>query len=200
MTRPLGVAMLVVSLVPINCVTAHGARHLAGLHTSALPFAASSMPSGYGIQVRLEGSATVRDDWLYVVVPTGSVRTYQGTADAWDLMVRAGLATCTDKGAWRIVSESRAVRIAPLIGMTRDDAMLDTTVRAFKDTLRLDLGVPRTTTLDRSWLTFELAWPIQSVLARYTLSANGTLTPVSERTDAKRPSAVCGATSGRRPR
>src|SRR5690348_7535757 len=164
-----------------SCATAHGVRGVATASPAPVQFAASSMPSGYGIQLRLEGSAVVRGHWLYVVVPTGSVRTYQGTADAWDLMVRAGLVVCDGHGKGRLVSESRAERIAPLVGLTRDSAVLDTTVRVFRDTLRLDLGIPDGTQLDRAWLIFEPAWPVGGALATYTMSARTMLAPSSHR-------------------
>ncbi|HEX5436657.1 MAG TPA: hypothetical protein VFW98_05840 [Gemmatimonadaceae bacterium] len=184
------------AIVAIGCAAMHGGSGMASAPTGDILFAASSMPSAYGIQMRLEGSAAVRGDWLYIVVPTGLVRTYQGTADAWDLMLRAGLATCSGTGKWRLVSESRAARIAPLVGLTREHAMLDTTVRAFNDTLRLDLGVPQGTKLDRAWLTFELAWPIEGVLATYTLPGNSSLATPTRRweTGAQRPADVlCGS-------
>lgn len=151
-----------------------------------MPVVTGAMPSAYGIQIRLEGSAALRDGWLYVVVPKGAVRTYQGTAPAWDLMLRAGLAACMGDHEPALVSESRAARIAPLIGLTRDSSMLDTTTRVFKDTLRLDLGVPRGIDLERSWVTFELSWPIESVLATYTLPTAATLGRSSPDEEAKR--------------
>lgn len=177
MTKPPGAAALLLSIITLACATTHGASTLADVHPAPIPFAASSMPSVYGVQTRIEGSVVIRDDWLYIVVPTGSVRTYQGTTQAWDLMLRAGLATCAGNGHWRLVSESRAARIAPLVGLTPDSAVLDTTRRTFRDTLRLDLGVPRGTRLDRAWLTFELAWPIGGALATYTVPASAVLAP-----------------------
>lgn len=186
-------AAISLSSFAIGCTTTHQAAQLSNAQAVVIPISASSMPSGYGIQLRLEGSAVVRDDWLYVKMPTGSVRTFQGTADAWDLMLRAGLATCTGKGQWQIVSESRAARIAPLVGLTRDSAMLDTTVLTFSDTLRLDLGVPRGTNMERTWLTFEVAWPIQSVLATYTLPTGAALTASRRRWNARRTANIlCG--------
>lgn len=187
MSKPQILTVISLSIFAIACATTHPASSVD--HTTVVPISASSMPSGYGIQLRLEGSAVVRDDWLYLVVPTGSVRTFQGTADAWDLMIRAGVATCTGKGTWQVVSESRAARIAPLVGLTRDSAVLDTTIRAFSDTLHLDLGVPRGTKMERAWLTFEVAWPIQSVLAEYTLSTGAALTTSGERWNAARTAA-----------
>lgn len=162
-----------------GCASTHAGSGGGESPSPAIPFAASSMPSAYGIQLRLEGSIVERDGWLYVTAPVGSVRTYQGTADVWDLMVRAGLAVCDGRGTWRLVSESRAARIAPLVGFTRDSAVLDTTVRVLTDTLRLDLGVPKGTELERARLTFEPVWPIGGALATYTLPARAALSPSS---------------------
>ncbi|HEY9450126.1 MAG TPA: hypothetical protein VIQ60_10240 [Gemmatimonadaceae bacterium] len=184
MNRLCVIAVIPLYIFAIGCATTP--RAPSSDHRPAIPISASSMPSGYGVQLRLSGSAVVRDDWLYVEVPAGSVRTYQGTTDAWDLMIRAGLARCTGKGKWRIVSESRAARIAPLVGLTRDSSMLDTNVRVFSDTLHLDLGVPRGTDMQRAWVTFEIAWPFQSVLAEYTLPTGAVLASPSERQEAAR--------------
>ena len=179
MNRLRVIAVIPLYIFALDCATTPRAPSFD--NRPAIPINASSMPSGYGVQLRLDGSAVVRDDWLYVKVPAGSVRTYQGTTDAWDLMIRAGLATCTGKGKWRIVSESRAARIAPLVGLTRDSSTLDTNVRVLSDTLHLDLGVPRGTDMRRAWVTFEIAWPFQNVLAEYTLPTGVVLASPSER-------------------
>lgn len=141
------------------------------------PVAISSLRTVYGIQMQLDGSVTRRGDWLYFVAPAGSIRTYQGTAPAWDLTLRAGVTTCTADRGWVVVSQSRAARLAPLVGFTRDSSLLDTTGRHFRDTLRLDLGVPPGTDLGRSRLTFELAWPIESSIASYSVDADAPLSP-----------------------
>ena len=137
--------------------------------------AVSSLRSVYGIQLDAAGTVSRRDDWLYVVVPTGSVRTYQGTAPAWDLMLSVGLATCTAPRRSDVVAQSVPIRVAPAIGFTRDSSLLDTTRREFRDTLRFTVGVPPGTKLDRSWLTFELSWPIESTVATYSLDDRTTL-------------------------
>lgn len=136
------------------------------------PVAITSLRTVYGIQMQLDGSVTRRGDWIYVVAPAGSIRTYQGTAPAWDLTLRTGLTTCTPDRGWVVVSQSRAARLAPLVGFTRDSSLLDTTSQHFRDTLRLDLGVPPGTDLGRSRLTFELAWPIESSIASYSVDAD----------------------------
>jgi hypothetical protein len=170
------VALLPTLFLAAGCATVAASAPTADAPTDTIPVSASSLRSAYGVQLRLDGRAVLRDGWLYVELRSGSVRTYQGTTDAWDLAVRAGLAACDGKGGWKLVSESRAARIAPLIGLSRDSATIDTTLRAFADTLRLDLGVPRGVQMDRTWLTVEVAWPIQSVIADYTLTASGQLT------------------------
>lgn len=151
------------------CATTSAARPVTA------PVAISSLRTVYGIQMHLDGSVTRRGDWLYVVAPTGSIRTYQGTAPAWDLTLRAGLTTCTADRGWTVVSQSRAARLAPLVGLTRDNSLLDTTGRSFRDTLRLDLGVPPGTDLGQSRLTFELEWPIESSIASYAVDADAPL-------------------------
>ena len=102
----------------------------------------------------------------------GSVRTYQlDRQDYWDLRVRAGVATCKGR-SFEIVSEGRAVRLAPLLGLARDSARLDTAQRAFRDTLRLDVGIPPGTELARSWIALIFEWPFENVMATYTLHTN----------------------------
>jgi hypothetical protein len=158
---------------------------------TTLPVIVSSMPSSYGIQLRLRGSAVVRDGWVYVAVPTGAVRTYQGTAPAWDLMLRAGLASCTVPRGWKVVSESQAVRLAPAVGFTRDSSLLDTTPHELRDTLHFAVGLPPGTDPARTWLTFELAWPIENVLASYTLASGTVLAPASGWDGRREGDAVC---------
>ena len=137
-----------------------------------MPFTVNSFRSGYGIQARLEGTIAVQDHWVYVLAPAGAVRTYQvDRQDYWDLRVRAGLASCTSKG-FEIISEGRAARLAPLLGLSPDAARLDTTTRAFRDTLRLDVGVPSGTNLARSWIALIYEWPFESVMATYTVHTN----------------------------
>ena len=140
-----------------------------------LPMSASSMSTVYGIQLDLRGSAAVRDGWVYVDVPEGAARTYQGRATAWDLLVRAGIATCDGRDESRLVAEGRAARIAPLVGLTRDNPELDTVTRKFTAPLRLEVGIPPGTDRERSWVTIEVSWPIESVIANYSLAATGGL-------------------------
>ena len=132
------------------------------------------MSTVYGIQLDLRGSASLRDGWVYVDIPVGAARTYQGRATAWDLVVRAGIATCSGRGS-RLVAEGRAARIAPLVGLTRDNAELDTVTRTFATPLRLEVGVPPGTDFERSWMTIEVSWPIESVSASYSLAATSGL-------------------------
>jgi hypothetical protein len=135
-------------------------------------FTESSIGSSYGIQARFDGSIAVQDRWVYVVVPSGAVRTYQlDRQDYWDLRLRAGVASCTSR-QFDIVSEGRAARLAPLLGLSRDAATLDTTTRALRDTLRLDVGVPAGTDLARSWVALIFEWPFQNVMATYTVHTN----------------------------
>lgn len=111
--RPGAVAALL-CLLASGCATM-GARGRTGATSPRVPVSVSSMPSVYGIQLRLAGSAVVRDGWLYVELPAGSVRTYQGTAEAWDLLLRAQLLACSGRGKWRVLSESRPARVTPLV-------------------------------------------------------------------------------------
>jgi hypothetical protein len=100
------------------------------------------------------------------------VKTFQrDRQDYWDLRLRAGLASCKGR-QFEIVSEGRAVRIAPLLGLSPDAAFLDTTTIAFKDTLRLDVGVPAGTDLAHSWIALVFEWPVAGALATYELHTN----------------------------
>lgn len=156
-----------------------GAAHAGDISPVALPVAATSMSTVYGIQLALHGSAVVRDGWVYVSLPEGAARTYQGRANAWDLVVRAGIATCDGRRGSRLIAEGRAARVAPVVGLTLDNAELDTVTRKFTAPLSLDVGIPPGTDLQRSWLTIEVSWPIESVVASYSLTATGGLvTPV----------------------
>jgi len=160
--------------VTIGCSRA-GAPRTGDISPVVLPVVATSMSTVYGIQLDLRGSAAVRDGWVYMQVPAGAARTYQGRANAWDLVVRAGIATCSGRGGVRLISEGRAARVAPLVGLTPDNAELDTVTRTFAAPLSLDVGIPPGTDLQRSWMTIEVSWPIESVIASYSLAATGGL-------------------------
>jgi hypothetical protein len=173
-----------------GCATTRSSTPRPPLTTQSVEFTATSIGSIYGIQMQLDGTMFMRDNWLYVVVPAGTVRTYQSVAPAWDLTVRAGLATCTGRNRWRVVSEGSAVRIAPLAGFTHDNSMLDTATRTFRDTLRFDLGVPPYADPSHTWLTFDITWLFETVLASYTLHTNAVLVPSEQRPDAARVAAT----------
>lgn len=149
------------------------APHAGDLRPVSLPVAASSVSSIYGIQLTLRGSAVVRDRWVYVDIPTGLARTYQGRASAWDLVVRAGIATCSGPGQGRVISEGEAGRVAPLVGLTQDQPELDTIPRTFTAPLQLDVGIPPGTDLAHSWVTLDVSWPVEATIASYTLTATG---------------------------
>lgn len=167
-------AALGLGAVVIGCSRATGSR--AGeISPVVLPVAATSMSTVYGIQLDLRGSASVRDGWVYVDIPVGAARTYQGRANAWDLVARAGITTCSGRGGSKLIAEGRAARLAPLVGLTLDNAELDTVTRTFTAPLRLEVGIPPGTDLQRSWMTIEVSWPIESVIASYSLASTGGL-------------------------
>lgn len=173
MTRLL---LAVISFAPVASACSRPGMSRAGdIIPAALPVAATSMSTINGIQLDLRGSATLRDGWVYVDIPVGAARTYQGRASAWDLLVRAGIATCSGRRRGRLIAEGRAARIAPLVGLTRNDAELDTVARTFAIPLRLEVGIPPGTDLERSWMTIEVSWPIEAVIASYSLTASGGL-------------------------
>lgn len=149
-----------------------GARQGQGAPGQQLHFAVSSIRSQFGIQGRFDGTISVQDRWLYLVVPTGAVRTYQvDREDHWDLRLRAGLVSCAGR-SFEVVSEGRAARLAPVLGLSQDAAFLDTTLLSFRDTLRLDVGVPPGTDLASSWIALIFEWPVQTVIATYELHTN----------------------------
>ena len=166
--------VLSVGTLATGCA-ARGASRTSDISPVVLPVVATSMRTVYGIQLDLRGSASVRGGWVYVDIPAGAARTYQGRATAWDLLVRAGIATCGGRGGSQLISEGRAARIAPLVGLTLDNAELDTVTRVFSAPLHLDVGIPPGTDLQRSWVTIEVSWPIQGVIASYSLAATGGL-------------------------
>lgn len=166
--------MASVMLVATGCARL-GASHVGDIRPVVLPVAASSMSTVYGIQLDLRGSVAVRDGWVYVDLPAGAAKTYQGRASAWDLVVRAGLATCSGPRKGQLIAEGRAGHIAPLVGLTRDNADLDTIARTFVAPLRLDVGIPPGTDLSRSWVTLDVSWPVEATIASYTLTATDAL-------------------------
>jgi hypothetical protein len=85
--------------------------------------------------------------------------------------LRAGLVSCGSKG-FEVVSEGRDARLAPVLGLHADGAFLDTTLIVFRDTLRLDVGIPSGTDLAKSWIALIFEWPVQTVIATYALHTN----------------------------
>jgi len=139
------------------------------------------MQTGYGIQGQFAGTIAVNERWIYIVAPKGALKTYQRDAQRyWDLRLRAALVACVPNGQWQIVSESPAIKLAPLLGITEDMTEIDTATRVLRDTLRLDLGVPPGTTLDRSWVAFTFEWPFQNLLATYVLHTDVPLDPSAD--------------------
>lgn len=138
--------------------------------TVSIPFAASSLDTQYGMQGAFEGAIVVGEHWIDVVVPKGTVRTLQRDPQVyWDLRVRAALVRCLEGGQWDVTSESRAARMAPIVGLTSDTGNVDGTPRVFRDTLHLDLGLPPGTPLNRSWIAIVFEWPFVNTLATYQL-------------------------------
>jgi len=182
MTRMLSVVMSL-SVIATGCSRLNTVR-ADDIQPVVLPVAATSMSTIYGIQLDLRGSAVVRNGWVYVEIPVGAAKTYQGRASAWDLLVRAGVATCSGPRDARLIAEGRPGRIAPLVGLTRDNADLDTIPRTFVAPLRLDVGIPPGTDLSRSWLTLDISWPVEATIASYSLTATDRLAPMaSDATD-----------------
>jgi hypothetical protein len=163
---------LALTLTVLSASACGGARRGVLSPVAGRPFSISTIRSSYGIQARLEGTFALRDNWLYVTAPAGAVRTYQvDRQDYWDLRVRAAIGSCVGRDV-EVTSEGRAARVATLLGLPRDAAFLDTTTRAFRDTLRLDVGIPPGTDLARSWIAFIFEWPFEGVLATYTVHAD----------------------------
>jgi len=152
----------------VACATV--AREPAPAPVRTEPFSVSSFRSSRGIRTALEGVVVIYPDWIYVVVRQGAIRTDQRDPQQyWDVRLRVALGTCDDEGHWSVLSESPAVRVAPVLSIKQNANQLDTLTRRFQDTLRLNLGVPRGTELRRSLLSFTLEWPLENRLAMYSL-------------------------------
>ncbi|HSA55497.1 MAG TPA: hypothetical protein VLE53_07320 [Gemmatimonadaceae bacterium] len=136
-------------------------------------FSVSSMRSAYGIQGVLNGVLVRRGDWLTVTIDSGAVRTQQADPERiWDLRLRAGIATCTADGRWEVTSESRALRVAPLVGVSSREGILDASLRPFRSGARLDLAIPPEARIERSWVVLTFEWPFENELATYSLDVN----------------------------
>lgn len=175
MMRFLAVTMSL-GVVATGCSRMSASR-VGEIRPAVRPVSATSMSTIYGIQLDLRGSVAVRDGWVYLDIPAGAARTYQGRASAWDLVVRAGIASCSGPGEGSLIAEGRAGRIAPLVGLTRDSADLDTIPRTFVAPLRLDVGIPPGVDPTRSWVTLDVSWPVEATIASYSLTATGALAP-----------------------
>lgn len=136
-------------------------------------FSVTSLRSAYGIQGTLNGSVVKRDEWITVTIDSGVIRTQQADpAPVWGLRLRAGLATCGADGGSQIASESRAIRVAPLVGISSRDSILDASLRPLRTTARLDVAIPPETRVDRAWLVIQLEWPFENEFATYSLDVD----------------------------
>lgn len=136
-------------------------------------FSVTSLRSAYGIQGVLNGSLVRRDEWILVTIDSGAIRTQQADpAPVWGLRLRAGLAACTPDGNWEVASESRALRVAPLVGIISRDEILDASLRPLRAGARFDVAVPPGTRFDRSWLVIVFEWPFENEFATYSLEVN----------------------------
>jgi hypothetical protein len=142
---------------------------------AAIPFSANSLQSIYGIQGRFDGTVTLRENWLDVVVSSGAMRGFQGDAVHYsDLRVRAAVASCSGRAS-ETTSESQAVKLGPVFGIGTRVAGPDTALRVMHDTLRFMVAVPHGTVLERSWLAFVLEWPFENSFATYSMNTDAAL-------------------------
>lgn len=150
------------------CGGARGSRPGAVVPIGA--FSVTSLRSAYGIQGTLNGSVVRRDEWITVTIDSGAIRTQQADpAPVWGLRLRAGLAICGSDGGSQIASESRAIRVAPLVGINSRDSVLDASLRPLLTTARLDVAIPPETRIDRAWLVIQFEWPFENEFATYSL-------------------------------
>ena len=158
-------------LVMTLLVTACGGVRSHSVSTG-VPFLISSYGGAQGVQGRLEGTIGLGERWLYLTATAGEIRTFQlDRQDYWDLRPRAAIVTCRGRDV-EIASEGRAIRLLPLLGLSRDSSLIDTTSRALQGTLRLDVGVPPGLNAARSWVAVVFEWPFQNLMATYTLHTN----------------------------
>ena len=168
-----GILFLVVPVIALTtgCSAARGARP--GVPVPIGGFSVTSLRSAYGIQGTLHGTLVRRDEWLTVSIDSGAIRTQQADpGPIWGLRLRAGLATCTADGRWEVTSESRGVRVAPLVGISSREEILDATLRPLRDSARLDVAIPPETRMNRSWVVLTLEWPFENEFATYSLDIN----------------------------
>jgi hypothetical protein len=156
-------------------------RQPSGSSATSAPFIASSMHTVYGVQARLEGTISRRNDWIDVVISRGTLQTFQRDPQQyWDLRLRTGLAHCLPSGEWDVASESRATRLAPAFGEEASPAKLDTATRVLRDTLRFEVAVPPTIAVQEAWVVLVFEWPFENAFATYNLSTGVQLAVLGE--------------------
>lgn len=62
--------------------------------------------------------------------------------------------------------------VAPLVGITSRDAILDAKVRPLGTGARFDLPIPPVTRINRSWVVLTFEWPFESEFASYSLEVD----------------------------
>ncbi len=114
-------------------------------------------PDGQAFTVRgrFEGTVLVRGGWIDIIVPAATIAFRQSVVDIRyrSLRVRAALASGSQPRPWRIISESRAIPLRPLLARALTSA--DSAQRVLVDTLRFEVPLPRELPADRVWIAFE---------------------------------------------
>lgn len=138
----------------------------------AVPFDVSSIGGNYGIQVRLDGTLTLRDGWVDVDVPTAALRYYQrDPAQYRDVRVRAAVFACPAGSA--AAAQSHSLPVDPTLLIKSGGARLvDSVTYPLSGTIHLSVPVPRAANLERAWIAFVVEWPFENAFATYAVHTN----------------------------
>jgi hypothetical protein len=107
---------------------------------------------------RFEGTATLADNWLQVVVPRSTITVPPGNSENWrNLTVRAFLATDYQPGLWKAVAQSRPVNVFRFIDFGRTN-WSDRRTLPIEQEFRFMVPVPPGASLATSRIAIELEW------------------------------------------
>jgi hypothetical protein len=120
-------------------------------------FVAQSRPDS-AMEGRFEGTATLENNWITLVVPRAMLTVPPGNSENWrNLTVRAFFATDYCSGTWKAVAQARPVNVFRFIdfGSTK---WTERRTLPIEEPLRFVVPIPPGAAFSTSRLAFEIEW------------------------------------------
>jgi hypothetical protein len=142
-------------------------------------FIAQTLPDTI-VEGAFEGTATLSNGWMNVVVTRATLTFPPGVAERWrSLTVRAFVAIDYRSGRWKAPAESTPINMWQFIDFPRGAPSQNRTTVGVKDTLRFMVPVPPDASLATSRIGFQVEWVTLSKNYGQTESNFGFSAPLS---------------------